>query len=406
MDDGTTALDALLKAMLGGMRDARVARALGARWPEGAVEHEPDHVWLERGGLADGLLAALDAQLLPRIRERLGDEAEEFGEVPAEAAGSADAVFGWVVDERPQFRDLAVAVVAGVLAGFVGDHRDEIVASMRAAGEAPGADREARMAEAEALLADAATMVSALEGLPTRSESDPVDAILEPAIAPMERAREILEEVALDDGILGVPAGSVAALDRLRDAWMAEVDAYVAAAGKIGPPLEQAAVGTFEQQIYLLDAIVALQEALTLRVDLQDLLRLAHLRLAKGDIGEARAIAERILAGNPDDELRAKAEALRDSVSASSPLGRDKRCFIATAALGADAAEVECLRAWRDDVLYPTRSGRAAISAYYRVSPPIARVIAAYPTVRRFVRSVVVLPAAHLAEAWMRRRPS
>ena len=97
MDDGTTALEALLKAMLGGMRDARVARALGARWPEGAVEHEPDHVHIERGGLADGLLAALDVQFLPRVRERLGEEAEEFGEVPPEFADSAEAAFTWVL---------------------------------------------------------------------------------------------------------------------------------------------------------------------------------------------------------------------------------------------------------------------------------------------------------------------
>ncbi len=406
MDDGTTALEALLKAMLGGMRDARVARALGARWPEGAVEHEPDHVHIERGGLADGLLAALDVQFLPRVRERLGEEAEEFGEVPPEFADSAEAAFTWVIDERPQFRDLAIEVVAAVLTGFVGDHRDEVVASMRAAGEGPGTDRESRMAKGSALLSDAAEMVAALDVLPPRSDGEAVDRILEPAMAPLEQAREIFEELALDDAILGAQEGSVPALDRLRAAWMAEVDAYVAAAGKIGPPLDEVDVGTFEQQTYLLDAIVALQEALTLRVELPDLLRLARLRLAKGDVGEARAIVERILERDPDDALRAEAEALRGDVSASSPLGRDKRCFIATAASGEDAAEVETLRAWRDDVLYPTRSGRAAISLYYSMAPPIARVIASSPVARTFVRRLLVLPAAHLAEAWMRRHPS
>ena len=406
MDDGTTALEALLKAMLGGMRDARVARALGARWPEGAVEHEPDHVHIERGGLADGLLAALDVQFLPRVRERLGEEAEEFGEVPPEFADSAEAAFTWVIDERPQFRDLAIEVVAAVLTGFVGDHRDEVVASMRAAGEGPGTDRESRMAKGSALLSDAAEMVAALDVLPPRSDGEAVDRILEPAMAPLEQAREIFEELALDDAILGAQEGSVPALDRLRAAWMAEVDAYVAAAGKIGPPLDEVDVGTFEQQTYLLDAIVALQEALTLRVELPDLLRLARLRLAKGDVGEARAIVERILERDPDDALRTEAEALRGDVSASSPLGRDKRCFIATAASGEDAAEVETLRAWRDDVLYPTRSGRAAISLYYSMAPPIARVIASSPVARTFVRRLLVLPAAHLAEAWMRRHPS
>ena len=406
MDDGTTALEALLKAMLGGMRDARVARALGARWPEGAVEHEPDHVHIERGGLADGLLAALDVQFLPRVRERLGEEAEEFGEVPPEFADSAEAAFTWVIDERPQFRDLAIEVVAAVLTGFVGDHRDEVVASMRAAGEGPGTDRESRMAKGSALLSDAAEMVAALDVLPPRSDGEAVDRILEPAMAPLEQAREIFEELALDDAILGAQEGSVPALDRLRAAWMAEVDAYVAAAGKIGPPLDEVDVGTFEQQTYLLDAIVALQEALTLRVELPDLLRLARLRLAKGDVGEARAIVERILERDPDDALRAEAEALRGDVSASSPLGRDKRCFIATAASGEDAAEVETLRAWRDDVLYPTRSGRAAISLYYSMAPPIARVVASSPVARTFVRRLLVLPAAHLAEAWMRRHPS
>lgn len=386
MHDGSPALGTVLEAMLEGMRDGRVAKAI-------------------RGPLMQDLQAALDAEFIPRITERLGDDAEEFGPFPEEALGSAEKAFAFVVDERPAFADRASEAVAVVLAGFVAARREAILGRMREAGEGPGGDRAGRMSKAEALMAAAASKAKELEGLPERSEAGKVDAVLEPAITLLEEARDLFEEVALDDGILTVPEGATPALDRLRGAWMAEVDAYVTAAGRVGPPLDKVAVGTFEQQIYLLDAIVALQEALTLRVEMSDLVRLARLRLAKGDIGEARALVERVLERNPDEGLRLEAEAIRAGVSDASPLTRDKRCFIATAAVGEGAPEVLVLREWRDQVLYPTRSGRAFISFYYRLSPRLAQAIAGSPAARRVFGTFLVRPAASLASAWLRLHP-
>ncbi|PNG25261.1 CFI-box-CTERM domain-containing protein [Methylocella silvestris] len=46
-------------------------------------------------------------------------------------------------------------------------------------------------------------------------------------------------------------------------------------------------------------------------------------------------------------------------------------CFIATELYGADALEVDMLRAYRDKVLLKNRGGRAFVAAYYRAVPTI-----------------------------------
>jgi hypothetical protein len=68
-------------------------------------------------------------------------------------------------------------------------------------------------------------------------------------------------------------------------------------------------------------------------------------------------------------------------------------CFIATAAYGSeDHVEVVRLRAFRDDVLRRSRSGRAAIRIYERVSPPLADVVRRSPTCRATVRALILRP--------------
>jgi len=75
-------------------------------------------------------------------------------------------------------------------------------------------------------------------------------------------------------------------------------------------------------------------------------------------------------------------------------------CFIATAAYGSeDHAEVARLRAFRDDTLRRTRSGRAAIRIYERLSPPIARVVAGSPSCRAFVRLLILRPMRSIVTA-------
>jgi len=63
-------------------------------------------------------------------------------------------------------------------------------------------------------------------------------------------------------------------------------------------------------------------------------------------------------------------------------------CFIATAAYGTPLAmEVSALRRYRDEKLSSSFMGRGFISAYYRLSPPIARVIARYSVLRALTRA-------------------
>ncbi len=68
-------------------------------------------------------------------------------------------------------------------------------------------------------------------------------------------------------------------------------------------------------------------------------------------------------------------------------------CFIATAVYGVPGApEIEILREFRDQVLLHTRVGHAFVAAYYRVSPPVARLISRSGPLRFTFRKVVVEP--------------
>jgi List-Bact-rpt repeat protein len=75
-----------------------------------------------------------------------------------------------------------------------------------------------------------------------------------------------------------------------------------------------------------------------------------------------------------------------DTVGAGSGGG----CFIATAAFGSPlASEVQTLRTVRDRFFMTSAPGRFFITAYYRISPPFARVIAAHEWLKSAVRGAL-----------------
>jgi hypothetical protein len=68
---------------------------------------------------------------------------------------------------------------------------------------------------------------------------------------------------------------------------------------------------------------------------------------------------------------------------------QDRRCFIATAIYGADAAETQFLRDWRDRVLARTVAGRLSVKTYYLVSPRMVALSARFPLVARVARCLL-----------------
>jgi len=69
----------------------------------------------------------------------------------------------------------------------------------------------------------------------------------------------------------------------------------------------------------------------------------------------------------------------------------DGPCFIATAAWGTPLApEIDRLRSFRDHVLLTGVLGTAVVDVYYRVSPAIADVVAASPTLAMLVRVALI----------------
>lgn len=73
------------------------------------------------------------------------------------------------------------------------------------------------------------------------------------------------------------------------------------------------------------------------------------------------------------------------------------RCFIATAACGANTVEVSTLRTFRDECLLADWRGRVLVGLYERVSPAIAAIIARSPVLSAITRKLIVSPAHRIA---------
>ena len=73
-------------------------------------------------------------------------------------------------------------------------------------------------------------------------------------------------------------------------------------------------------------------------------------------------------------------------------------CFIATAAYGtASAAEIDTLRAFRDEVLLESTVGSQLVEWYYQTSPPVADFISENDVLKTLVRELVIDPMVSVA---------
>jgi hypothetical protein len=72
---------------------------------------------------------------------------------------------------------------------------------------------------------------------------------------------------------------------------------------------------------------------------------------------------------------------------------KSSACFIATAVYGSPLApEVLEFRRFRDKYLLPSKLGRAFVSCYYFVSPPVASLISRYQFLRTITRRILLKP--------------
>jgi hypothetical protein len=75
------------------------------------------------------------------------------------------------------------------------------------------------------------------------------------------------------------------------------------------------------------------------------------------------------------------------------------KCFIATAAYGTStAAELDTLRAFRDEVLLQNSLGSKLVALYYDISPPMAHFISEHGVLRTLVREFLVDPVVWMVE--------
>jgi len=85
-------------------------------------------------------------------------------------------------------------------------------------------------------------------------------------------------------------------------------------------------------------------------------------------------------------------------------------CFIATAAYGTEtASQLDILRDFRDQVLLKNPLGSQFVAAYYKLSPPLANLVAKHDFLRAVVREMLVDPVVNLlrwSQALWRAQPN
>ena len=148
---------------------------------------------------------------------------------------------------------------------------------------------------------------------------------------------------------------------------------------------------------------------------LSSLTSMTELHLNKNQISDVSSLVENAGLSEGDRVILCKNPLSADSVKIYIPelQGRgvyvtcpvaaaewDWSCFIATAAYGTStAAEIDTLRAFRDEVLMESTVGSQLVKWYYQTSPPVAEYISEHNVLRTLVRDLFVDPMASLVEA-------
>jgi hypothetical protein len=122
-------------------------------------------------------------------------------------------------------------------------------------------------------------------------------------------------------------------------------------------------------------------------------------KVIEGDIGDLVALTHYYIAVRATDDLNRHGPiSVAEITTTKRNFATVTPCFVATAAYGTPlAAEIGALRALRDRYLLPNAVGRAFVSAYYKVGPHLARVIAEHETLRSAARTLLT-PLVSLAQ--------
>lgn len=176
-----------------------------------------------------------------------------------------------------------------------------------------------------------------------------------------------------------------------------EARVYRKAADLIGNPITEPGQATDRQDELLNTAAVALEAGLGSKPAPQTLLTLLELRVLQLEIKKARILAELLIKIDEEGPHGEKGREWLNRFDTDKKLQDRGKCFIATAACGAnDAPDVLTLRQFRDGTLLKNPAGRSLVHLYYHISPPVADSVAHHPTLARLVRTFFVRPLARM----------
>jgi hypothetical protein len=276
------------------------------------------------------------------------------------------------------------------------------------------------LADAEALLRKGQQALTTLESVSEFQGIPQAETAVDQVLDIVAEAQEILFE--LDDHVeVDAPdeeedetspseveeSGHVALMEQRRAVEQQlrelEIRSNLAAASRLPPRLTPHGMATEDQTKFLDAATVAMEAHFLASPSAEMLIEMALANIHRRELKLVKALLKKAVELDPEG-AGIRAEEIWRAVE-SNPEIRDRgRCFIATAACGADDhPDVACLRTFRDRVLLTTRWGHQWVNRYYRWSPEAASFLTRHPVAGTLTRHLLVRPAAATARWWMNR---